>query len=127
MKTKLVSVPWYSNLVVQLSSGPTVLFLPFRNDTMMRAVTAGLMIQHHAIICVHLRSPCYPPLTPFDFFFSLSSPFFLPITFRFHSPSICPLSHLCLFLFSLFCCLFPLFLLSYVFFISSCSILLPAL
>lgn len=92
---------------MQLSAGPTVLFLPFLNGTVMRAVTPGLMIQHHAIICVHLRSPCYPLLSPFDF--SLSSLFSLLIPYPRYSPSIFPLPPLCFFLFYCLFCLFDLF------------------
>lgn len=102
------SVSMYSSLV-QLSAGPTVLFLPFLNGSVTRAVTPGLMTQHHAIICVHLRSPCYPPLFPLSSFFLLASPFFLPPPHPSHSTSTFPPPYLCLGFFSSLFCLFPLF------------------
>lgn len=120
MKTKLAQ---YSNSLVQLSAGPTVLFLPFLNGTVTRAVTRGLMIQHHAIICVHLRSPCYPPLSPFDLSLSrlcFSSSFLIPVTLpsSFHFPPYASFS----FISSSVC--FTCFHFSYLFFISSPSLLL---
>ena len=68
----------------------------------MRAFTAGLLIQHHAIFSVHLRSPCQSlpwPIIPLPFlyvsFSSLAS-----------------------------CGIFACFYFSYLFFISSLSLLL---
>lgn len=63
-----------STAVQCIYSRPTVLFLPFLNGSVTRAVTPGLMTQHHAIICVHLRPSCFPYLTPLDIF----SPFSVP-------------------------------------------------
>lgn len=86
MRTTLICLLSYS-IIVQCNYQLFPLSSSYPG-TVTRAVTPGLMTQHHTIICVHLRSPCYPPLTPFDFFLSFPSPDIpYPLSLHLSAPS----------------------------------------